>query len=408
LLDRIAALREDLQKLDRTNIENTCKEAIDNATGRIKNLIGSSNQSARLSKLTSTLWAFYPDHRNWEQWLGFLQLYHIAVSNDDIFLSSSGLLRVVNEKGDYLKLTEIAANLTKIFSSDTTNAANFGWPRHVGHQKDPTVIFAFIPGAASAGIGPFYMATREISNAQYRLFMEKTEAKLAFKLAGWSYFSDRNNKLLIGQTQGQFPPCRIVWDETASTFVSDKNFENAPVTWVTSGGAQAYAEWLGTQLPTVAQHAYAARSGTNAKFPWGDDLSNAVSYAHVRSLPWQNAARDYNAKRDDPVQIAYPPVGAVKDFLREEALDPAKIAHSENNNHPVWPYFTENNKPNAWGLYDTIGNVWEWCTDMQNNSEPVICGGSCLSPPEYISPASKYEFKAQASDVGFRVVIPAN
>jgi hypothetical protein len=54
-----------------------------------------------------------------------------------------------------------------------------------------------------------------------------------------------------------------------------------------------------------------------------------------------------------------------------------------------------------------IRDVWEWCKDDGNNMQPVICGGSCLSPPEYASPDSKYEFKGRASDVGFRVIVPA-
>ncbi len=406
LLERIDALRQELQKLDRNNIENTCKEAVAGAVDKIKNLIGSPSRTDKLNKLTTALWTFYPNHRSWEQWLTFLQLHHITVSDEDILLTSSSFLRPVNEKGDYLKLTEIAANPSKIFNISSTNTANFGWPYHVSHQKDPTVIFAFIPGAASAGSGLFYMAVREITNAQYLLFMEQTGAKSPTNMTGWTYFTDESRKnVLILQTQGQFPPSRITWDKTTSIFVLDENFENAPVTWVTSKGAEVYAKWLDAQLPTYAQHTYAARSGTNTRYPWGDDLSNAVSYAHIRSIAWQNAARDYNAKRDDPVQIAYPPVGAVRDFLRGEALEPAGIAHTENNNHPVWPYFTKNNKPNIWGLYDMLGNVWEWCTDIQNNSEAVICGGSCLCPPKYISPESKYEFKAQACDVGFRVVI---
>ncbi len=44
---------------------------------------------------------------------------------------------------------------------------------------------------------------------------------------------------------------------------------------------------------------------------------------------------------------------------------------------------------------------------QQANPAPVVCGGSCLCPPDYISPESKYEFKAQACDVGFRIVMPA-
>ncbi|MHC4584450.1 MAG: protein kinase domain-containing protein [Planctomycetota bacterium] len=408
LLERITTLRRDIQKLDKSNIENTCKEAIVIAVDTIKNLIVSSSQADKLSKLTTSLWKFYPEHRDWEQWLAFLQLHHITVSDEDILLTSFSFLRPVNENGDYLKLPEITANPTKILNFSTANSSNFGWPYHVCHQKDPTVIFAFVPGATSAGNGLFYMAIREITNAQYILFLEKIGAKSPTNMAGWTYFTDESSNALILQTQGQYPPSRITWDKVANTVVLDKNFENAPVTWVTSNGAGAYAKWFDAQLPTIAQYSYAARSGTNTRYPWGDELSDAASYAHVRSTAWQNAARDYNSKRDDPVKIAYPPVGAVKDFLRGEALEPSGIAHTENNDYPVWPYFTKNNKSNAWGLYDMLGNAWEWCIDKQNNSEAVICGGSCLCPPEYISPDSKYEFKAQACDVGFRIVITLN
>ena len=42
-----------------------------------------------------------------------------------------------------------------------------------------------------------------------------------------------------------------------------------------------------------------------------------------------------------------------------------------------------------------------------DDSSVIICGGSSLCPPEYISTESKYEFNAQACDVGFRIVIAA-
>jgi serine/threonine protein kinase/formylglycine-generating enzyme required for sulfatase activity len=404
LLNRIATLQQDLGKLNRTSLEVSCKQTITRTVDEITSLIGNPNETETLSKLTSSLWSFFPDHKDWRQWGSFLKLYHIVVSDEHVRLASSGLLRPANEKGDALSLSDIAANPSKAFHTNAGDSANFGWPRYIRHQKDPTVILAFIPRIKSAGTEPFYMVTREITNAQYKLFMEKTSAKSTTNLAGWSYFCDQNNKLLIGQVQGQFPPCKITWDKSAGAFVVDEKFKHDPVTWVTSYGGQAYAQWFGAQLPTVPQHAHAARAGASTTYPWGDELSNVVSYAHVRSAAWKNAAREYNAKRDNPVEIAYPPVGAVKDFLRGEALDPARTIHTEHDNHSVWPCSTKN-RPNTWGLYDMVGNVWEWCTDTENNSTPVICGGSCLCPPQYISPESKYEFKAQACDVGFRIVI---
>jgi formylglycine-generating enzyme required for sulfatase activity len=373
----------------------------------IANLIGASGQAERLSSLTSVLWLFFPDHKDWSQWGSFLGIYHIAASDEDVWLNFSDLLRPVSEKGGYLSLSEIAANPTKVFYTDTSSSANFGWPRYVSHQKDPSIILAFIPGSLSINVEPFYMAVREITNAQYKLFMEKTTVKPTTNLAGWSYFGDQNGNLLIGQAQGQFPPCRIIYDESTHIFLIDEKFKLDPVTWVTFDGGQAYAQWLGVQLPTASQHTYATRAGAGTVYPWGNQLSNIVSYAHVRSTAWQNAAREYNSKRDNPVEIAYPPVGAIKDFLRGKALDPARIVYAGNNNHPVWPCFTQNNQPNAWGLYDMLGNVWEWCTDTENNATSLICGGSCLCPPEYINPDSKHELKTQACDIGFRIVIPA-
>jgi formylglycine-generating enzyme required for sulfatase activity len=293
------------------------------------------------------------------------------------------------------------------YTVDGNDVQNVGWPRYARSTRDTSVILRLIP-AGPGNPEPFYMATREITNAQYRNFLEKTAAKNSIRLAGWAKFTDQDNKTLIYSTIRDKPPCAIKWDASQNTFEVSETDADVPVTWVTYYGANAYAEWLGAWLPAASQHKYASSAGTYYAFPWGNDLSQIADYAHVRAAAWQKAAQQYNSEKDRIVPpLPIPPLGAVKDLAGDKTLDTTKVVINESSYDSVWP-IAHARKPNPWGLHDMIGNVWEWCKNDNDATKPLICGGSCLSPPEYVRTDSQYQFDVdRACDVGFRVIVPA-
>lgn len=120
------------------------------------------------------------------------------------------------------------------------------------------------------------------------------------------------------------------------------DLEDHPVVHVSFADAQAYAEWAGKALPTEAEWEYAARGGLDRReFAWGDEL---VPGGQHRANIWQGR------------------------FPHENTLDDGYLRTS-----PVGAY-----PPNGFGLFDMIGNAWEWTADWFGL--PPAKGPSCCAP----------------------------
>jgi formylglycine-generating enzyme len=101
-----------------------------------------------------------------------------------------------------------------------------------------------------------------------------------------------------------------------------------PVVHVSWNDARAYCAWAGRSLPTEAQWEYASRGGLpGARYPWGDELLGADGAWQANI--WQGTFPEKSTKDDGFITTA-----------------------------PVRSY-----QPNGYGLWQTVGNVWEWCED---------------------------------------------
>ena len=189
---------------------------------------------------------------------------------------------------------------------------------------------------------------------------------------------------------------------------SIRGLDDHPVVHIAYRDAEAYAAWAGKELPTEAEWEYAARGGLDqAEFAWGCEFTPGGR--HMANT-WQGAFPQENLATD-----GYERTSPVKAF-----------------------------PPNVYGLFDMIGNVWEWTTDWyapkhQADAPKVCCipenprggaeaasydpcqpnikiprkvlkGGSHLCAPNYCRryrPAARHAqpVDTSMSHVGFRCII---
>jgi formylglycine-generating enzyme required for sulfatase activity len=123
-----------------------------------------------------------------------------------------------------------------------------------------------------------------------------------------------------------------------------KGLDEHPVVHVAYADAAAYAAWAGKALPTEAEWEFAARGGLDgAEFAWGDELEPG---GRQMANFWQGAFPHQN-------------------------LSP----HAYKRTTPVMAF-----PPNAYGLYDMIGNVWEWTADWYAATHPADAAKPCCLP----------------------------
>jgi sulfatase modifying factor 1 len=179
---------------------------------------------------------------------------------------------------------------------------------------------------------PFGMGKYPVTIAQFRQFVNETGYRTSDSCFV-QYYNDGH--YIYEQARG--------YSWRAPSFPQE---DNHPVVCVSAEDAEAYAAWLSEKtghdysLPNEAQYEYALRAGTTTSFFWGEDRTKACEYANQPDL---DQAREMNA-----------PSGPEYRF---------QCSDGYAFTSPVGSF-----KPNAWGLYDMQGNIWEWTEDCWNNS----------------------------------------
>ena len=247
-------------------------------------------------------------------------------------------------------------------------------------------------------LAAYWIDETPVTNAAFARFVEETRFVTEAERFEWSYvFHSLVHRDALDEVMGSAdgtPWWRAVrgahWRTPFGPGSDLETLQDHPVTHVSWSDAEAYAAWIGKRLPSEAEWERAARGGLEqARYAWGDEL--VVEGTHQCNI-WQGTFPSENTEDDGFVATA-----PVRTFV-----------------------------PNGFGLYQTAGNVWEWCADWWGTehattevADPrgpargmskVMRGGSYLCHDSY---CNRYRVAARTSSpadsstghAGFRLVL---
>ncbi|MFK3870638.1 SUMF1/EgtB/PvdO family nonheme iron enzyme [Pseudoalteromonas rhizosphaerae] len=198
----------------------------------------------------------------------------------------------------------------------------------------------------------FAMQNKEVTVGAYQKFVSNTNYKTeAERNRGCAYY-------LNGEP---------VWE--ANLNWRNPGFEQGsdfPAVCLTYNDAKAYADWLSGQtgqqyrLPNEVEWEYAARAGTKTEYPWGNEIGKNLANCGWCGSEWSNKSAS--------------PTGSFA--------------------------------PNAFGLYDTVGNVWEWTHKSAEQADVTVRGGAWNFAPSLARASTRLILAPdfRANYIGFRLV----
>jgi formylglycine-generating enzyme required for sulfatase activity len=231
----------------------------------------------------------------------------------------------------------------------------------------------------------FSLSTTHVTRGQFTRFVRETGYRTTAERAGIGQAWNGNK---FAKTSG------IYWQNVGFDQTDDH-----PVVCVSAADAEAFCAWLSDvehrayRLPSEAEWEYASRAGQPGAYIWGDDPNAGAGWANAGDLCGKRRYPDWTTFNWDDGYVFTSPVASFR--------------------------------PNAWGVYDTAGNAWEWTRDVyapyapDPAIDPVIVSGVDASNKRVLRGGSwfgaplscRHAYRSQispayaGSNAGFRVAV---